>query len=234
MSIKYIFREVAPENCDFRWEFEGDCLNENSGDYCNTLFIVPAERSCGYNEEEYRCIQTTIADIVSDFEEVKNGYGGDDRYPQTYKAIMQNYGIAYSPTSCHKWKEWAETADEREPETVAAYLTLTTGKEWRVSSARGYCQGDYVEMVYCADNYPNGVKRYGELWLGAGREFCLIYLDDEGNEEDEVYGYCVADSDAWRDEDIKRLLCEWEGVSEEETRLEMIDDSFTAYTYRTA
>ncbi len=131
-------------------------------------------------------------------------------------------------------KEWAKHADTSDTETIAGFLTITTGKTWTVDSARGYCQGDYVKMVYCPEHYKDGVKHYGEIWLGAGTEFSIIFLNETGEEDYTVYGYIVADSQAWKEEDCKKLICEWAGIPEDETRLEMIDSyrTVTKYTYR--
>lgn len=72
--------------------------------------------------------------------------------------------------------------------------------------------------------------------MGCGKEFCVIDVDEDGNETDKCYGYIIADCQAWKDEDYKRLVCEWAGIDEEETRLEMIDGSTTQtiYSYRVA
>lgn len=120
-------------------------------------------------------------------------------------------------------------------EKTAEYLTLKTGKEWATDSARGYCQGDYVKVVYCKEHYTGGVENYGEIWLGAGKEFNVVDLDEDGEEAHACGGYIIADSQAWKDEDYKRLVCEWAEIDEAETRLEMIDGqrTYTKYTYRT-
>ncbi|HHX71168.1 MAG TPA: hypothetical protein GX708_24375, partial [Gallicola sp.] len=62
------------------------------------------------------------------------------------------------------------------------------------------------------------------------------YLDENGEEDYTVWGYIIADCQAWKDEDYKRLVCEWACIPEEEARLEIIDGSksYTSYTYRTA
>ena len=76
----------------------------------------------------------------------------------------------------------------------------------------------------------------GEIWLGAGKEFYTIELDENGEETDTCGGYIIADCQAWKDEDYKRLVREWAGIPEDETRLEMIDSyrTVTKYTYRNA
>lgn len=90
--------------------------------------------------------------------------------------------------------------------------------------------------MYCVDAYKDGAEQYGEVWLGAATEFCVVDLDADGNETDSCYGYIVADCQAWSDADKKRLVCEWAGIEPEETALELIDGykTVTQYSYRTA
>ena len=237
--IKHIIREVAPETCDFSSYFDGDTFTGTGDDYTNNLFIIQryTYRIEGYNIDEYKRIKEQANDIINGFEDVRDpansfnwtGY-------RSYKEAMEDIGIPYTPRKCHELKKWAQTASADEPGDVARFLTITTGKRWTTSSARGYCQGDYVEMVYCPERYPEGVEEYGEIWLGAAKEFCIIDVNEDGTEGDTVYGYIVADCKAWRDAEYKAIICEWEGLDPEETRLEMIDSTTTRtiYSYRTA
>lgn len=221
---KYIIREVEPEARDFSLYFEDDGLSEAGGDYCYTLFIINNEgwgRVSGFNIEEYKNVCRSASELADMFNEIDgNGYYA----PQysTYKACMIDNGISYNSRKCHALKELLRDFDET-PENIAAYLTITTGKKWAVSSAHGYCQGDFVEMVYCPEYYKNGVQNYGEIWLGCAEEFCVIELDENGEEIDTCYGYIVADCEAWKDEEYKKIVCEWAGIDEKETQLEMIE-----------
>lgn len=233
-NIKHIFREVSPEATDFSFYFDDDGIKEAGGDFCYNLFIVQRERYgrlYGFQIDEYREIARELYNVADDFDNVPGAY------TPSFKQVMKDYGLHYTPQRCHALKElvFDDEFDSENPETVAAYLTIKTGKAWDVASARGYSQGDYCQVVYCKD-FHEEPKAYGEIWLGAGREFEYIALDDDGNEIERVGGYIIADCQAWRDEDYKRLLCEWEGVKPEETALEMIDGShtWTEYEYRTA
>lgn len=231
---KYIIREVTPEACEFGFYFDDDGLTEAGGDYCNNLFIISNDgygRISGFNIEEYKRVQDQAENIINEFSRI----GGWNGY-SSYKEAMEDFGIPYTSRKCHLLKEWAKDADERKPEDIAAFLTITTGKTWTTASAHGYCQGDYVEMVYCPEHYKDGVKAYGEVWLGAAKEFGVIELDENGEEIDSCYGYIVADCQAWKDEDYKRLVCEWACIDPAETQLEMIDGSYTTthYNYRIA
>lgn len=242
--IKHIIREVAPECSDFEFYFEDDGLTSASGDFCNNLFILGGRRCGDFNMTEYKDIQNTMRGIIDGFSDVAEGYKD---YFQSYKAVMDYYKVPYTSRRCRDLKQWAPNGDEDDPESVALYLTIVTGKKWDVMGVCGYCQGDYVEVVYCKDHYKNGVRNYGEIWLGCGKEFCVIDVEDYAEPEEDgddpeykevssCYGYIVADCEAWRDTDYKVLVCDWAGIDFDETRLELIDDchTYTKYSYRIA
>lgn len=237
-TIKNIIREVPGEQADLSYYFDGDCFNENSGDYGYTLFIISRDRFrlIGLNIEEYERVKEQAENVQDGFTDVENGEKHWDGDRITFKEVMQDYAIPYTSHKCHLLREWAKEADANKPESIAAYLSITTGKTWETSSAYGYCQGDYVQIVYCKQYYPENVKKYGEIWLGDAKEFCVIDLDENGEETDSCYGYIVADCEARGDDDYKRLVCEWAGIKPDETRLEMIDGyhTYTKYEYRTA
>lgn len=234
--IKNIIREVPAEYADFSYYFDDDELTGKSGDFCNTLFILNLDRwgrIDGFNADVYKDILSTARELAECIDDVTSG---EKQYFQTIKEIMPDFGFTYNPTTCHKLKEWAASDDFDSVGGIAEYLTIKTGREWSTSSARGYCQGDYVDILYCVDAYKDGVEQYGEIWLGAATEFCVVDLDADGNEIDACYSYIVADCQAWKDEDRKRLVCKWAGIEPEETALELIDGykTTTKYSYRTA
>lgn len=231
---KYIIREVPAEQADLRFYFDYDGFNEKSGDYNNTLFIIYKDhrRVSGLNSEEYITLQNTLENLIYETEEI-----GKDCYYSSYKEAMEDYGISYNPKKCHEFKNWIKGADSNEIEDIAQLLTFRTGKKWVTGNASGYCQGDYVDLVYCEGHYAGkSAQAAGEVWLGAATEFCVVSLDEEGNETDTCYGFIVADCEAFTDEEYKKLICEWDCLPEEETELQMIDGehSYTSYSYRIA
>lgn len=235
--IKHIIREVEPEACDFSFYFDNDALKAAAGDYCYNMFIVGDRHTATFNGKEYENIQYSIDHILDGFQDVEDKVTDYDGRCYTYKDIMREYGIEYNSRKCHALKEWAKDADSSDAETVADYLTITTGKKWKTMGVSGYSQGDYVDVLYCEGFHSDEVARAcGEIWLGCGKEFCVIDVDEDGNETDKCYGYIIADCQAWHDEDYKKLVCEWAGINDEETRLEMIDGSTTQtiYSYRVA
>ena len=236
---KYIIREYSPDACELSWYFDDDGLTkEGNGEYCDNLFIVQRDRwghVDGFNMKEYKSVMDCARSILDGFEDVRdpaNSYNWTGY--KSYKECMEDFGIPYNSRKCHALKEWAKNADEDRPEDIAAFLTITTGKKWDVTGVYGYCQGDYVEIVYCPEYYRNGVQNYGEVWMGCAKEFCVIELGEDGEEIDRCGGYIVADCEAWRDEDYKRHVCEWAGIDESETVLEMFDGYIQTAKYRTA
>ena len=249
---KYIVREIPAEQADFSFYFDDDGLTEAGGDYCYNLFIVAQSRnSSGFNEKEYQNIQNEIENLLEMYSDIVN----KSNYAQysSVGAMLKDYGLINSihNTKCIKAftsffadcntilgapYTGREKFEAYNTDMTAEYLTLKTGKQWTTGSAYGYCQGDYVEMVYCPEHYKDGVKHYGEIWLGAAKEFYTIELDESGEETDTCYVYIIADCQARTDEDYKNLVCEWACIPEDETQLEMIDGSrsYTEYNYRTA
>lgn len=248
--INHIIREIAPDQCDFEFYFDNDGLTEASGDWNNNLFIISNdgwERISGFNIETYKAIQRQAETILDGFADVAEGIVDYDGKRISYKDVMTEAGIPYNSRKCHLLKEWSKNADVNHTDDIAEFLTIKTGVIWKADSASGYRQGDYVEMVYCPEHYRDGVKQYGEVWLGCAKEFCVIEIENYAAPEDEdeeatytetdrCYGYIVADSEARNDDDYKRIVCEWAGIKPEETQLEMIDNvsTQTIYSYRTA
>ena len=231
-NIKNIIREVPTEYADFGSYFEGDFYTERSGDYCNTMFIIQHDygRVYGLNSEEYNRVAEEMESIYEDAQTIIDEHG-------TYKNVMELYGIKYNPTKCHRLKEFLEEYPENNPETVAEWLSIKTGKEWSVTSARGYCQGDYCQIIYCTTPYceQNAIEA-GEVYIGAATEYCVIDLDENGEETETIYGYIVPESTAYRPEDVKKIVCLWAGINPEETILQTISgyNTRTEYKYEEA
>lgn len=228
---RYIVREIPACDSDFTEYFDGDSFSEKCGDYCATLFLVSFDhgRMYGLNIEEYKRVINTCDSILEYFdnEELDNmdiynqlHFDYEDivinlqRYFQLKKLAMKNYRYDY--------------------DKVADYLTIVTEKEWIVSSACGYCQGDYVTIIYCKDYYSNP-QIDAEIFLGCAREFCVIETDEAGNEIDSCYGYYVADCQVKNDHDYKKLVCEYACIDEEETELQLIENEYVkrCYDYKT-
>lgn len=237
MSIKYIIREVPPEQMDASFCFDDDGLTAESGDFNNTLFIVGNSRMSGFNVKELDKVADEIENLYDNYSDIthKSNYA----VYSSVGAMLVDYKLVDNIHNTVKIKAYIDfikdASDSYDPDVLADFLTLKTGKKWDTDCVTGYSQGDYVDLIYCKDSYPNNsAKIYGEIWLGVCKEFCTVEVDENGKEGDTCYGFIVADCQAWKDEDYKRLVCEWEGIKEEDAQLEMIEEShvITKYTYR--
>lgn len=229
---KYIIREVFEP--DFELYFDCDCYSAAAGDYCYTVFPIIHDRHDMYsaiNGEEYKTLDRDMNYFYSELYDLVNGYSN---YNNT-KEILTDYNIPYSPYNAHKAKELEKSIDYIEQ--LIGFLELRTGEKWDVIGCCGYCQGDYVHVVYCEKYYnEKSAHIIGDLVLGCGKEFSITELDDNGEELDTVYGYFVADCEAWKDEEYKNLVCSYEGINPDEATLELIETYTTVTTpvYRTA
>lgn len=236
---RHIIREVPAEYSELSFYFDGDTFNQNVGDYCYNLFIVQRNRHGlnGINTEEYERLTAKADAILDGFSDVEDGAEHWDGSKLTYQEVMQDENIPYSDATRDALIAWCYSGDSTDVDSMADLLTILTGHKWEVTSAAGYCQGDYAQILYCPGfNSRDVAKQAGEIFLGAAKEFCVIDLDQDGNEIDSCYGFIVADSQARSDEDYKILVADWNCLKLEDTRLEMIDGyhTYTKYDYRIA
>lgn len=223
---KYIIRETPHPDLEFY--FDCDCFSENSGDFCNTLFIRYLQRHgrlSGLNVDTYQRLYDEAEEMGEYFEDVRCG---DRQYYQCYKEIMLDYWGRFNPRDCHLLQEIFYGSSTGEV-CMAAYLTVKTGKHWTWTTVRGYCQGDIVGILYCDENYKD-VQEYGEVFLGCAKEFGVIEMED-GEEVDSCWGYIVADCLVRDEIDYKKIVAEWAGIPYEEAELQLISGSHTVYDY---
>ena len=233
---KYIIRQVPAENAELSWYFEGDCFKGEGEYYGQTLFILQRDRwnYYGVNVEEWNNVRENASHIIGGFGCVDCGEAHWDGSRFTYKEAIIDAGYKYSPAFTHKLKEWFNSnPDTDKPEDIAEFLTITTGKKWSVTSSRGYCQGDYCEIVFCEDVYTEKqAQEAGDIYLGAASEYCLITLDENGQEIDSCFGFIVSD---WRTNysNLKETLCELTDTNPDEVVVQIVKDRHyrTEYEY---
>ena len=196
---KIIAKEVNPSYVDFSYYFDDDGLKSAGGENC-AVYIVPGDRRrySGFNMDEYQEIVQQAQAVIDDY---KDGYPIDETL-----------------------KEWAKHADTSDTDSIAEYLTLTTGEEWAVKAFTGYSQGDYCEVVYCINHYtPEHINEIGKFWLGCGTEFCI----------DGCYGYYVPDTIRWQEgETLRKYLAELYGCKPEELEIYLYDGEHVVTDYR--
>lgn len=216
---KYIIREV--QEPDFSIYFDGDTFSEGAGDYGYNVFCITNHYGnyySGLNEDAFKDITKEMDAVIDEIDGIINAWS----YYTSVKEVMTDYHLQYSPRSAHALKLLID--ENNYIEQLCGYLTIKTGKIWTSRAAHGYCQGDYADVVYCKDFYTdNEIDIIGELYLGCGKEFCLINLDDNGKEIDSCYGYFVADCQGYNPVDYKTIVCDMEGIDYQDATLELIE-----------
>ena len=211
---KIIAKELPPEAVDFEFYFDNDGFKSAGGENC-AIYIPPiSRRHLGYNTEEFDGIVSLAENIVEEFDILGRLSSGFN----SYKEIMEFYGISYNPKKCHELKMWAEDANTGSAYVIADFLSIIRGKEYSAKSFTGYCQGEYCIVIYCDEMYsPESVEEIGKMWLGCGTEFS--FSEDDG---DEVLGYYVTDTVRWTEDDrLVNKLAEMYGCKPEELRVDI-------------
>ena len=197
---KIVAKEVNPAHVDFRHYFDDDRLKGIIDDENCAVYIVSANgrRNACFNMEEYQNIEQQAQAVIDDY---KNGYPVEETL-----------------------EEWAKYADASDTNSIAEFLTITTGEEWAVKSFTGYAQGDYCEVVYCVSRYtPEHINEIGKFWLGCGTEFCI----------DDCYGYYVPDTIRWQEgEALRKYLANCYGCKPDELEIYLYDGEHIVTDYR--
>ena len=233
MDTRYIFREVNPEYMDTRDYFWGDTFTENAGDFNYCLFPVFDGNCNNLNAETFKEITREYDSISYEYSNIADG-----GYYRNIKELMIDYKLHYSPRAAHALRLLIENEYKyNQADILADYLAIKTGQKWNVKTISGYCQGDYVDMVYCEKRYTEkDIETIGEIYLGCCKEFTAIELDAAGNEIDSCGGYFVADSEIdYKDIDgsYKRIMCDYIGIDIQAATLELFDGYSRTAIYRT-
>ena len=257
---KYVAIQQSPEWFDFDIFADDDGIRSAGGMNCE-VFVIGDRGTCYFNKTDYEIICNEIDALVEEFNNltdmIDNGYSRADieenSYYHSYKEIVSDIlkdkrYRKYSPTLVKKLKNFAENYDYRELDQVAEFLTITTGMKWNCTCYRGYCQGDYCYLIYCAEKQS---KEYMNL-IGNGAVGCVTEfsisenpIDIDGKDVDEIieearedccYGFYLIDDDVWNEEKCKARLAELAECKPDEIAVVTIENSYTVtkHNYKVA
>ena len=225
MANKVIFRES--EYSEFDCLYDDDFIKGKCGDGYEDaiLYVIAGNDYAVTNKQEWERLCNFVDNVATDFYDLlhNNGY-----YFRTFKEICNYYGIRYSPAMVHKLKKFAESYDDRSFDDIAAFLTITTGKEWDTYTVTGYSQGDYATGIYCTEFYTSeSLELYVGAAAGTVTEFCRI----DGN--DKCWGYYVTDDIKWNEDKLREYLASMEGDKPENIQIELFNGYSQVASYKT-
>ena len=222
-----IFREVSPECQEIDYLYDDDFIRGKGGDGYEDaiLYVIAGSDYAVTNKQEWERLCKLVDDIATDFYDLMNGNG---YYFRTFKEICKYYDIKYSPVMVHKLKAFAESYDDRSFDDIAAFLTITTGKEWDTYTVTGYSQGDYATGIYCTEFYTSeSLELYVGAAAGTVSEFCRIEDDDT------CYGFFVPDEIKWNADELRTYLSNCYGDKEEDITIELFKGYSSVANYET-
>lgn len=263
---KYIAKQVPSEAVYVDYLLDDEGIGAAVG-LDHKLFVATVDR-WGYNhllnKDEFDELIGTMDSIIEWFDELElyigEGYTPEEIYDAmsgyaNYKLIIEYLlsgedFIDYSETLEDKLKDFVSKslgmANYETFENLAEFLSIVTGKQWTCDAYRGYCQGDYAEVLYCSDVYPkDSVELYGNAAVGCVTEFDIseYRIDTKGKDIDTLIqeaerldfcrGYFVTDSDVWNNR-AKEKLSEMLGVTPDEIEVMLIKREYQIPKYEYA
>lgn len=176
---------------------------------------------------EYNRIKEYFDDMASEWNQ--NGMYGSEKY--SLKEVLHDYGFErndgkpWTTKQRHEWKLLMESEhyDSRDDEIILKALKLLTGAEWKTTTIRGCCQGDWQNVYYRVDRWnKESLEAFETEYFNTGSEWMIHdpTLADGIGEVPETpedingfCGYCHAwDEDGIREEIANMADCNPEDV----------------------
>lgn len=89
-------------------------------------------------------------------------------------------------------------------------LEKVTGKEWKITTIKGYSQSDWQKVYYTKNISQEEINEIENFYMGKVSEFKAYEEDDE----ESVYCVYVPDEIVWKG---KKAICKYLGLLEKET-----------------
>ena len=173
------FYQCTPEFTTFEESWFNELLQEIDG-----TILRPDPRNRNTESENFQAVYRMF-DNIDDPIDIKNRYSPyatftdcvEDWLPPLYKEH-------YSKQEIHKIKElYNQFGFINNNSIYAEMLTIYTGQEYKITSIRGCCQGDFGYLIYRADAEPKQIEWIEALYFG-------LYDEYIAEDEDEVVRGC--------------------------------------------
>lgn len=141
----------------------------------------------------------------------------------------------YSTRDIRMWKSiLAEMCNKEENALICKALELMTGKTWGYTTLHGCCQGDWQNIIYCADNWSRETLREFEMeYFNMGSEW-LIHDGTEAPETPEdIEGFTVYCA-TYDEDEIRRIIADAAGGNPEDVVMYAYDGDIVTAKYRIA
>lgn len=218
MTDKLVLRQVAPE---YQGEFLIDDLKGMEGFtiYGNREFIG-IDRLDTYGLLDGGSM-TGLEDLLEDFENYID-YNDEDS-EEFMKSIEYYICTELTDEKMLAIKNIIIESIESEfdldyEETIMKIIEIIDGRKLEKTTIRGYCQGDWQEMIYDPEMVdPQVIESY---YFNMGSEWEIGYIEYEDDEEIDFetvdLDYGTQYTTEWSDDEIRKQFAEWYNIDEKD------------------
>lgn len=226
--IKVYARQVPPEYQESPLFYS---------DWDENVFVF-GNRDYKQRAETLDNIRQALEEIADEWENINNhGHGYynswidalNDLFPARDDGREYNRAERLELAKLAAQYEWASS--DTENNILCRVLELITGRAWECATIRGYCQGDWQEIIYPATYGRDWLEAFETEYFNTGTEWTIH--DDETPPEspESITGYnayCLG----WNDEKIRAEIAEYANVSPDDVVLYEFTGWTRAAAYR--
>ena len=172
-------------------------------------------------------------------EAIMHGYGGCS-FDTVTQAIMHylkpEHKARYNTREIAEWKailydmDYGSPSDENK--TICKAMSLITGKEWDCTTIRGCCQGDWQEIIYCADKWNReAIEQVESEYFNLGSEWMIHDGEDAPEDPEDISGYTVY-CYKWDEDGIRQEIAFHIGCNPDEVVMYAYDGSVMMPKYK--
>ena len=168
-------------------------------------------------------LMTALENIVEVFDDMQDGQGWTNNLAHAIRCeLPEEYRRDYSRPERLKMVELANeycfAKSYEENDILCKVLELITGKTWDNSTIRGYCQGDWQEIIFPAEYGREWLEEFETEYFNTGTEWIVHDGDTTPDGPDDIDGFCVY-AHGWNNEQIKREIADAAGAANAEVIL---------------
>jgi hypothetical protein len=172
--------------------------------------FVFGNRDFNQHADTLNDLRAALENIVEVFDDMQRGDGWtDDLAYAIHCELPEEYRREYSRPERLKMVELANdycySKSYEENPILCKVLELITGKTWDHGTIRGYCQGDWQDIIFPAEYGREWLKHFETEYFNTGSEWII----DPDGDNVSVYAH------SWNNEGIRAELADAVGVAPE-------------------
>lgn len=187
---------------------DGFTFNILDDEYYNNIIVIGSRDFCEINNSEYGelydAIKKRADDMSGEIMDINDGV--NDYYETISEAVADmlyveniagEQAAAVKNAAVNYWNNKINF-----DEYAAALLTALTPHKWNCCMLRGYCQGDWINILYPADVYSDeDINFYEAFYFGKYQDYIIKYRGET------ICDY-IPDHIAWNENELTARILE--------------------------